>query len=607
MEVNRLIGLKKKAEKNGWAKFIRTAADEKALLKGYWYSWEAFDDFRRFTDHIRLIEGEWRGQPYRMLEWHEELFGNLMGWMNPSGYRRHTEGYVQIAKKNSKTTASAMLALYMFVADKENAPQVFCAANDSDQAALLWNIAASMIDESPELSRYLRSIPSVYRILKKRPTSKTEVFRAWSSETSNKDGVSASCLICDELHKWGPSGRDFWGVIRYAGVGRAQPLCPFVITTPGDDLTSLCYEQYLYAKKILDGTIRDDLVFFPLVYEPDYDKMFPNPECPEKYDPDYWKSEECWRLGNPALGDILSLDRMRSDALKVENDPASKADFLRFRCGVWVKGGQVWLPAHVWNANEGQPFELKDLENKTIINKTTKRESVKKGPKACLGFDLSSVEDFTSYSIVWAYQQPGESKYRYRVYSRSFVPEDTFQVRKKKASAPLEVWKEQGFLETTEGSAIDHEKVWEAMKADIERFNIVEIGYDWNSAEWIVTQIQNHFPGIKLVPISQSFSGMGKPSMALKKVTKEYRLEHRNNPVLSWAVSNAVVVTKDGVERVHKEKSKDKIDPLISLICAFNQAHINELEPPKRKSIYSDPNWKEKIAQIRGDPLKDDS
>lgn len=594
MEISKLIGLKKEAEKAGWARFIRTAADEKALLQGYWYSWEAFDDFRRFADCIRLIEAEWKGQPYKMLDWHYELCGNVFGWMNPDGYRRFIKGYTQIAKKNSKTTIAAIIALYMFTADGEGAPQVYCAASDSKQAAVLWNIAASMIDHSPELSKYLRHVPSSYRILKKKPTAVSERFEAWSSDITNKDGVSANCVLCDELHAWPASGRKFFGVIKYAGRSRSQPLCPFVITTPGDDLNSLCYEQYLYAKKIIEGVITDDLLSFALIYEPDLDKMFLNPECPEKYDPDYWKSEECLKLANPAIGEIINLDRLKADAIEVENNPAEKADYLRFACGVWVKGGAVWLPAHVWNANAGQPFELKELENKIIKGR------VQKGPKACLGLDLSSVEDITSYTIVWSHKPLGETQHKYRVHSRSFVPEDTFRERVKKATAPLEVWKDLGFIETTEGSAIDHEQIWEAMKEDIERFNIVEIGYDWNSAEWIITQIQKAYPSIKLVPISQSYSGMGKPSMALKKVAKEYRIEHGDNPVLSWAVSNAVVVTKDGIERVHKDKSKDKIDPLVSLICAFNQAHINELEGPKRKSIYSDPNWREKVDEIRG-------
>jgi phage terminase large subunit-like protein len=596
VEINNLVGLKKQAEKEGWARFIRTAADEKALLAGYWYSWEAFDDFRRFTECINLIEGDWQNKPYQILDWHYDLCGNVFGWMNPNGYRRFLKAYVQIPKKNSKTTIAAIIALYMFVADGEGAPQVYCAASDSKQASLLWNISAAMIDHSPQLTDHLRHIKSSYRILKHAPSSETERFEAWSSDVTNKDGVNGSLVICDELHAWPASGRKFWDIIRYAGRGRKQPLCPFVITTPGSDLNSLCYEQYLYAKSIISGTITDDLFTFPLIYEANYDKIFPNPECPDEYDENYWKSRECLELANPGIADgIIDIDRLIAEAVEVENNPSAKAGFLRFTCGVWVRGGSVWLPAHVWNANGGKPFDLKSLENQVINGR------VKKGPEACMGLDLSSVEDITSYAIVWAQIPKGESKYKYKVHSRSFVPEDTFNERVKKATAPLEAWREQGFIETTEGSAIDHDQIWEAMENDIKRFNVVEVGYDWNSSEWIVTRIQKTFPSIKLTPISQSYSGMGKPSMALKKVTKEYRLEHMDNPVLSWAVSNAIVVTRDGIERVHKDKSKDKIDPLIALICAFNQAHINELTPPKRVSIYSDPNWRDKIAEIRGE------
>lgn len=104
VEISKLEGIKKQAQSEGWAHYIRTAADEKALLRGHLFSWDAFDNFRYYVDkYIKLTKGnQWAGKPMTLLPWHEIVTGSLFGWIKPDGLRRFRRGYIEIPKKNSK-------------------------------------------------------------------------------------------------------------------------------------------------------------------------------------------------------------------------------------------------------------------------------------------------------------------------------------------------------------------------------------------------------------------------------------------------------------------------------------------------------------------------
>lgn len=66
-----LAQLKSDAKRAGWAKQIRTAADEASLLAGC-----RFDKARAahavgfFAQYLRHSKGQWAGQPFELLKWH---------------------------------------------------------------------------------------------------------------------------------------------------------------------------------------------------------------------------------------------------------------------------------------------------------------------------------------------------------------------------------------------------------------------------------------------------------------------------------------------------------------------------------------------------------
>lgn len=472
------------------------------------------------------------------------------------------------------TTLSAAIALYMLAGDNEAGAEVYNVANDRDQAGLLWNAAADYVESND----FLRKLIKVTRSTKRMNMNNGEsTFTAWSSDMTSKDGPNIHCAIIDELHEWkGPSAREFWRKIRYGSVARAQPLCPFVITTAGDDRFSLCYEQHTYAKKVLDGFV-EDFGFWAMIYGADAQKI--------KDDPEYWRSEEAAQAANPAYEIILKKEDFEADIVEVEGDPASKMAFFRYRLGVWTEKANPWIDKYLWDKNVGEtPFTEEDLAGQVCFG----------------GMDLSSVNDFTSVVYVFPYFDADGIK-KYRILPRFFCPEDTFAARIRKAEVSLQVWLDDGLIRLTPGSAIDHEAIFEAIEADCSKFVVRQLGYDRYSAAWIIQQIQKKIPEVELFPISQQITSMSEPTKALYTTLSQGRIEHLGNPVLTWQVGNAVPETNsNGDIKLSKPRSADKIDGVVSLVMGFNQAQLGEMEVKKKVSVYSSANFSEMMKKLEG-------
>src|SRR5688572_14152258 len=88
-------------------------------------------------------EGAWKGQPFNLELWQKFALQNIYGWIRKkTGKRRFTKAYIQISKKNGKSSLSAGVSLFHLLADKRiNTPKVFTAANNEDQAKICVNIA----------------------------------------------------------------------------------------------------------------------------------------------------------------------------------------------------------------------------------------------------------------------------------------------------------------------------------------------------------------------------------------------------------------------------------------------------------------------------------
>jgi len=567
-EISKLIGLKRKAKKDGWLQYIVTGADEYALLEGYTFDHKKAEHVCTFFEKFLVLPKQ--QTPFILLDWQRyDILHPLYGWMRPDGNRRFREGYIEVPKKNGKSTFAAGIGLYMLFGDGEKGSEVYCCANARDQANIVWNIAAGMVELSPYIKNLAELVPSRYRIVK----NSQSYFLSWSSDHSTKDGPDIHCAICDEIHEWAGAGREFFDKIKYGGAARSQPLCPLCITTAGSDRFSLCFELHTTARQILDGVITNQVSFFPKIYGVDREKI--------ESDQDYWKSPEAWQEANPSYGEILNPDMFIDNVRECENDPAKKSAFLRYRLGYWTEADSPWIDMNVWRENSGV-YDAEWFEGKQCF----------------VGLDLASKEDTTAISYVFPYKKTAEGKIHYKIKVKIFCPKEKIKERSRKLGVRYDLWADQGFLIPTEGDVIDHEIVFDHILKDSEIYNIKELRYDRKGAEFIIATMQRRLPGIELLPFGQGMLSMSDPTKGFYRALKLKRCEHFNHPVLTWMAGNCVVeVDAHENEKLTKKKSKDKIDGVIATVMGFAGASIYEREP-RKFSVYGAKNFDELLPNL---------
>jgi phage terminase large subunit-like protein len=476
-----------------------------------------------FAECLTHTKGEWAGKPFALDPWQQTIIRDIFGWKRKDGTRKHRTVFIEIPRKAGKSTLAAGIALYLLFADREMGAEVYSAAADRDQAAIVFETAKAMLLKSDLLRNngdaYKRSIlypknGSVYRVL--------------SADAHTKHGLNAHGIIFDELHA--QPNRDLWDVLTTSTGARQQPLT-VVITTAGYDRQSICYEVYDYACKVRDKIIEDD-TFYPAIYEAKQD--------------DDWTSVETWKKAHPGLGVSIKEDYMAAECAKARQMPTYENTFKRLLLNIWTEQDTCWIQREKWEACKG---ELPDFE----------------GAACFAALDLSTTTDITALSLVF----PVAGKFYVKPFF--WVPEENIRQRVKRDRVPYDVWARQGFIEATDGNVVDYDLIRARINELGARYNIKEIAIDrWNATQ-ISTQLSGD--GFKVVAFGQGFASMSAPSKEFERLIVGRDFLHDGNPVLSWMASN-VSVSQDpaGNIKPNKARSSEKIDGIVATIMAIGRA-----------------------------------
>lgn len=485
-------------------------------------------NFFRLLHHSK---GEWAGQPFILQDWQrDEIIRPLFGWKRRSdGMRRYRTAYIEVPRKNGKSTLAAGIALLLLFASDEPGAEVYSAAADRDQAAIVFDQAKAMVKAAPQLAK----LAEVYKHSIVVPSTRS-VYRVLSADVKTKYGLNAHGVVFDELHA--QPTRELWDVLTTSTGSRRQPLV-VAITTAGFDRESICWEQHEYARQILEGII-DDPSFFAYIRAAD----------PE----DDWLDEEVWAKANPSLGVTVKLDYLRNEARRAQLTPAYQNTFRRLHLNQWTQQSTRWLPLEAWDAC-GEPFDPRLLE----------------GAPCYGGLDLASSSDIASFVLCFP-SEPGEEEH-YAWLPFFWIPEENMVERARKDRVPYDAWVRDGLITATEGNVIDYGYIVRDIEALGERFNIREIAFD----RWGAFQVSQALEGagFTMVGFGQGFASMAGPTKELLRIVLDGKLSHGGHPVLRWMADNMVVSTDAaGNVKPNKAKSREKIDGIVAGIMALDRA-----------------------------------
>jgi phage terminase large subunit-like protein len=498
----------------------------------FWFDEAAADRACRFfPKYLKHVKGEGAGQPFELLPWaKDQLVRPLFGWKRSDGTRRYRTCYVEIPRKNAKSTISAGLALALLFIDNEAGAEVYSAAGDREQAAIVFNAASEMVAASPELRRRSR----IFRRAIINPALGAS-YKVLSADAPRKHGLNAHGIIFDELHV--QPNRDLWDTLTTSTGARRQPLT-IALTTAGYDRNSICWEVHDYAVKVQKGIVKDPS-FLPVIFAAD--------------ESDDWTKPETWRKANPSMGMTISEEYLARECKKAQEIAAYENTFKRLHLNLWTKSAKRWMAIDRWDASAGV-VEEEDL----------------KGMECIGGLDLASRQDIAAWVMLF---QGADGEYK--VLPRFFVPEDAVAERSRKDHVDYETWARLGLIIATPGDEIDYAAIRKQIFEDADRFRIREVAYDRWGATQLVQDLQAE--GLNVVPVGQGFASMASPTKELITLVRAGKFHHGGNPVLRWMADN-MSLRQDpaGNLKPDKEKSSEKIDGLVAAVMALGRWLVGE-------------------------------
>jgi phage terminase large subunit-like protein len=510
----------------------------------YYFNYDKAVRAISFFSWLKHSKGEWAGQPFEPSPWEQFITWQLFGWVHDeTDLRRFRTCYLEVARKNGKTTFVAGTGLYLFDGDQEPGAEVYSAATKFDQAKLSHGEAMRMVKSSPFLRDHIKC--HVNNIFSEHTNS---IFRPLGRDHDTLDGLNVHAALVDELHAH--KTRDIWDVLETATGARRQPLV-FAITTAGFNRETICYEVHSYAQKVLEGSIVDE-TFLGIIYTLDEE--------------DDWKDESNWIKANPNLHVSVKIDDLRRKAIKAAEIPTAQNAFLRLHTNVWTESETRWIPHDTWMGCGNNPID----------------ESQFKGRLCCGGLDLSSNKDISAFILVFPPENTGDP---YDVLCRFFIPKDNIRARVRRDRVPYDAWVSQGLVTATPGKVINYKYIIDKIDEDAHYFDIKEIAFDRWGATKIVQDLEElgfiqetekkkaRYAAAKLIGFGQGYMSMSAPMKELENLILSTMLNHGGNPVLAWMASN-IVASEDpaGNIKPDKKKSIEKIDGIVALIMGLDRA-----------------------------------
>lgn len=486
-----------------------------------------------FIECLCHTKGKWAGEPFKLIEWQEQIIRDLFGIIKPNGYRQFNTAYIEIPKKQGKSELAAAVALLLCCGDGEERAEVYGCAADRQQASIVFEVAADMVRMCPALNKRVKILASQKRIIFQ-PTN--SFYQVLSAEAYSKHGFNIHGVVFDELHTQ-PNRKLYDVMTKGSGDARMQPLF-FLITTAGNDTNSICYEVHQKAKDILEGR-KIDPTFYPVIYGAEQDED--------------WSDPKVWKKANPSLGITVGIDKVEAAYESARQNPGEENSFRQLRLNQWVKQAVRWMPMDKWDACNF-PVDVKALEGRVCYG----------------GLDLSSSTDLTSFVLVFP---PEDDDGKYEILPFYWIPEETLDLRVRRDHVPYDVWQKQGYIQTTEGNVVHYAYIENFIEELGTRFNIREIAFDRWGAVQMTQNLENM--GFTVVPFGQGYKDMSPPTKELFKLTLEQKLAHSGHPVLRWNVDNVTIRTDPaGNIKADKEKSTEKIDGAIATIMALARALV---------------------------------
>jgi phage terminase large subunit-like protein len=501
---------------------------------------------------LRHTQGQWAGQPLRPDPWQVAyILGPVFGWVrwddDADSYVRIVRTlYVDVPRKNGKSTLCGGIAIYLTCADGEPGAQVVAAATSERQAGFVFQPVKQLAEKAPRLKGHVQ--PLKKKIIHTRSGSYFEVV---SSVADAQHGANLHGGIVDELHVH--KTPDLVETIETGTGSRRQPLIAFITTADAGKQHTVYARKRQYCEQVARGTLSDP-TFYGVVW------------AAEKGDDPH--VEATWRKANPGYGISPTRSYLQSKSNEAANSPADLAKFLRLHLGIRTKQETKYLTLESWTRNAGM------VDEQALA-----------GREAYGGLDLAATSDLLA--LCWLF--PDDVRGGFDALWRLWTPEDNVEALDRRTAGAASVWVRQGLLVATPGNVADYDYIQLQIERDLDAFDVRSLGFDpWSAVPLTNELAKTNAPMVK---VRQGFVTLSPPlkelqRLLLKGTPEAPQLRHGGNPAVTWMLDNlAVAMDPAGNVKPDKARSAEKIDAMSALVTALSEAMTRE---PAKKSAYED-------------------
>ena len=446
-------------------------------------------------------------KPIKLLPWQKAWWEAVYSFkMADTGLRRFTEGLLEVARKNGKST--------MFAADGntdlfigEGGTDICCASNDDRQAKLIWAEIGGMRQRlDPK-----KAVTSQNLIEIKNKLMNIIIFRL-SSKTQNKDGFNISKTYLDESHDIAEENAQS-EIAEACWRGMSSKEEPLFLNCTTQGFNRDCYldHKISYAKKVINGEV-DDIHFIAFLYEQDSEQ-------------EIWQDETSWEKSNPSIRyGVKKVAKLKRDIETAKYDKATRIHLLTKDFNIPQSNAQSWLMLEDYDYPQ-EVFDLNDFKGSIILGAT----------------DLAATTDLASAKVLLM-RPDDKTKY---IYSHYWIPESKLKSSDDaEAGADYLEWAKQGLMTIHEGNEVDISQIadWYYKLYKEYKLKPYKIGYDQRYAKTFVDRCEEYGFETEMLAQGRALSN----AMKLTEADLKSRyINYRQNPIDKWNLGNCCCKVDD--------------------------------------------------------------
>lgn len=499
--------------------------------------------------YLRHSKGILAGKPINLTPWQQFILCQLYGWrMKETGYKRFHKVFVEVGRKNAKSQMIAGIMLYEISVSATKNGEVYEAYTTGvkrDQSKIIFNECDLMLKGSPLQTKFRVTRAQIGH-------TKTGSFLKTLSKDDKKtgDGTNIAVLCIDEYHQH-PTD-EFLNL--FLGANTKDPTL-IIITTAGMDLSYPCYTvEYRHCAEILNPDLDvDDDEYLIDILEVDTNIS---------KDLKQLADERNWWMANPIrMSYEEGRQKIRSAYKTAFVVPEKMTAFLTKMLNIWVQARENgYMDMGKWKACEISLDELPiDIHNCVSY----------------IGFDMSAKIDLCSVAFVIPYQE-GTTK-KYILFSHSFIPSmEKLQEHILKDKQPYDAWERMGYLTVTNTQVVDQNQVMKYVENFVKKYHLDVkcLCFDPANASLLMLNLSNE--GYNVEEVYQSYKSLNEATQGFREQVYEGNVLHVTNPLLDYAMGNAVIRINDGLIKIDKDKTTKRIDPVDASLCGFKLATYHE-------------------------------